>query len=765
MIGRAIYGRGGQCGAAARVFAILPLGLSLSGCLGSDNEPVRTASSSDKVAAVMVTPTMVAPWADVSSALAPNFTMSGDAAVAKVLPTTERVSTQVLDALGFSLAAGLPGSSTTRSNTSSTSADTKSATDNAGVTTSTGTGDNATSSSSTKSFTPGTAPTAPTGTPASGTLPTGMTNGGDLGVDPVLQYKAANYLQQAVQLLNTEILHAATRRCYVPYVTKLKVAVMSYQPDMGYDLHTRISFFRHEPDTAAAAPAVAAAANSCPTTPSGIPVVVPLLAADDLQMATKAKAIEEAQQIGLALSAMVHGVGASASFNKVNQKIQAILNNQMSSSLTVSQESENTLYVRIAASNLASGQPSLVGQTYDIAALVLVPYGYLSDADPLLDISSYTEFRNANDGTILPGGDHSAIVTRADRMAKLFLTEMTGSQDRWNALIDSDKYCAAVTLGHLIQASRYEGFVAQLHGSFANAPCMSEAGKTFFFYSDEATAKAYSHTLWANLSSLLADNSIKTSLLRLPRTPSVHVEPTLNPDLLATDDGSASTTMMVTGVTNYAAGSLLAKLVVVQPGTPAVKKLPAVPAVTYTIPASTMTYDATVQVLGITFPSLKKLGITAGSGEQKLVLTPNSCTDTQMPCPTLNGGSTAVNLDTKVVTTSGATTTPAAFTLTSLSPSIVVQKDSTGQALIKLAKLPSKESAVISVTGGVTAVHDPAGATVSLGSDGYTLAANGVYTFDFKNLMRGASVTFSGQEMKGTTKLGTTSVIVPVTDR
>ncbi len=86
------------------------------------------------------------------------------------------------------------------------------------------------------------APAAPTGTPAGGQLPTAPAPTGGLNLDPVLKYKAAAYLNQEVQLLNQEIDNAAVRECFVPYVVKLKLAVMIYRPYLAYSIHTRMSF-------------------------------------------------------------------------------------------------------------------------------------------------------------------------------------------------------------------------------------------------------------------------------------------------------------------------------------------------------------------------------------------------------------------------------------------------------------------------------------------------------------------------------------------
>ena len=215
---------------------VFVLGAILAGCpLMPTNrdianpKPVRV-NHQDEAATVLVSATMVAPWAQVSAAMKPNFTLTGDTAVSAVIPTTELIQSQVLTALGFSLGVGLPGSSTQATTTTSSSA--------------------ATTSSATTTKSPGVAPSPPTGAPAGAQLPTASSLPAGLSLDPLLKYKAAYYLnQEEVQLLNQEIDNAAVRECFEPYVVKLKLAVMTYRPHLAYSVHTRVAFVPQQSPT------------------------------------------------------------------------------------------------------------------------------------------------------------------------------------------------------------------------------------------------------------------------------------------------------------------------------------------------------------------------------------------------------------------------------------------------------------------------------------------------------------------------------------
>jgi len=445
---------------------------SLSACAAVDviKPPAGRVRSQDQAATMMVSATMVAPWDNVSAALKPAFTMNGDTAAGEVLPTTEQIQNSVLNAFGGSLGIGLSGS----------------------------------------------VPTAPTGVPAAGQLPAAPAISGGLSLDPVLKYKAANYLNQEIQLLNAEVDNAALRNCYVPYAVKLKLAVMDYRPRLTYSVHTRVSFFtgadgivhklRDVSDNSQSTNSARLAPNApdnfalnekfgsdiiglniddirlnekldkypndirnigidfgedigginmkyfgpnvnsifdpdfpylsrlCQTA-SDLPVVVPFLVADDMEVAMKSRAVESAQQIAAALSFMTHGVGGNVGINNLKQTLTATSNYDLSSTLTVTRDIDNTLYVKVSPNNESSSQPNLSNQTYDVAVLLLVPrknfvwckaissfvppnFGGLGsecndgDANDLghsdivrplenMSIVTYTDFRDAGTGKVL----------------------------------------------------------------------------------------------------------------------------------------------------------------------------------------------------------------------------------------------------------------------------------------------------------------------------------------------------------------------------
>jgi hypothetical protein len=277
---------------------------------------------------------MVAPWDDVSTALKPNFSLTGDQAAAQVLPTTEGISQQILSAFGASLAVGLPTTSVSSQNV---------------------VGGASPGATTTTNKATGVAPTLTSTLPSGVTLPSGSASAPTLGLDPVLKYKAANYLLQEVQLLNQEIENAASRSCYVPYVVRLKLAVMNYRPRLPYSVHAHIGFFyqgalasRTAPQIDSGPPPTASTelAPECQVEATN-PTVIPFLVADDVQVALEARSAEAASQVALGLSGLIGGAGVGGNASSLQAGLTAISNHDLTSSLTVGRESDSSLYVDI----------------------------------------------------------------------------------------------------------------------------------------------------------------------------------------------------------------------------------------------------------------------------------------------------------------------------------------------------------------------------------------------------------------------------------
>jgi hypothetical protein len=752
----------------AAILVLLTTTTALSGCATLDagvNHSV-TVHSQDEAGTVLVSPTMIAPWADISAALKPSFTLTGDTAVAQVLPTTAGVQEEVLDAFGASLGLGLPQSSTSSSR-GVNAASSNTASTNNGVTTTTTSASNGTTSSSTTTTGAGVVPTTPTGIPLSASLPSAAAPGA-LGLDPGLKYSAAMDLFEEVQLLNQELNFTVQRHCWVPYVIKLKLGLMNYRPHLAYSAHTRISFFasplgRAGPDQQM--PPIqgdATTADACPAS-GHVPVVVPLLSADDLSVALRSQAAETARQLGLALNFMVHGVGGSASANKVKEAMRAISEDDLTSTLTISRETDNTLYALIEPNNIATGDPSLVGRTYDVAILLLIPrelFGEMNDIHPAkISLVTYSEFRNAFDGGVLPDSTLMKIASEGDQVMPRFLDD--NSRQYWTSLEPEGKYRVLASFAQLVNAGNYP--------QFSRAVCAGVAvdGTTWHVQSPASSCNPLPDyaALWSALSSIEDVTPFKSALIEAPLPAPVKVT---GQHVVVADDGTHPIQVSLYNVDAQSTSQLGAHLLVtpmVDPptdgaaasksskrakGAAAPGKTAQVKGPPMTLPAQSLSLSG--HVLTLTFPNLSKLGVKklfTDTADNQIFIELVGCDPVRQLCP-------AAHVD---------TLTPVLVSIPPPGPSIalaseggvIVIKDGGGSLPLVVKNLPVGETGGLTVAGAsLTGVTDSTGAAVSLKSLGqkkaalYQLAGNSTYTLAFSNLTPGVSVTVSVQGLKST---------------
>jgi hypothetical protein len=773
---------------------------------------------------------MVAPWANVSAALKPNFTMTGDTAVTEVLPTTEQIQNEVLSAFGASLGVGLPGSST-----SSSSGDTLNAAQGSntsgGVTTTTASTNGTTTSSTTTTTTPGVAPATPTGTPAGAQLPTATAPTGSLSLDPVLRYKAAAYLNQEVQLLNQEIDNAALRECFVPYVVKLKLAVMNYRPYLAYSVHTRVSFSSgstgeypptdHELAQAAkelrAAGLFADIDETSDKPPTGSetaqvykerqrrrlrldamrlqeehtsarclrrdhsPIVVPFLVADDMEVALKSRATEAAQQIALALNFMVHAVGGNVGLNNLNTVLTAVSSQDLSSVLTVARDNDSTLYIHIAPNNQASGSPSLVGQTYDVAVLLLVPrrdFVWRGDHfDPAtISLVSYTQFRDAASGEILPSRPRDTLADDLDRVLMPFISDDPKRSDWWKGLKPKEQriHEAEGLIGAIVAGSPDEFRSYLQGGSNCTQQTVHNIDHSLCF------EPGYEPALWAVLSSAISDNSYKSATFEAPIPEKITVP---LQTVLVADDQTHPIQALIGGVGGMSPATLAARLNVMTKT--------AVGTSVVTIPAQSLALDTTAHVLILTFPSLGKSGlampqapsskspkrpadqpgsagptIVLGAPENALVIGRVNCDPLKALCPQLveedrgypvapAGPADHPYITLPVQLTSIAKTpAPSIAKLASYGNTIAIDRGSSTGVLPILVSGPAKgfptgDTLALTVTGApVVAALSSSGTPLKLDKNGYVLPQAGAYTISLLNLTPGATISASVQPIK-----------------
>lgn len=690
--------------------ALAAIGLALAGC-GTTRIPLPksvTVKSQDQAGTVLVAATMVAPWDEVAPTLAPGFTLTGQTALTSVIPDTEQVSQSTLNATSASLGVGNPA--------------------NAGT-------------------------SAATAVPATGPTPGGLATGAptsppaavantSLGTDQALRYKAANELNESVQLLNAEVNYAAIRDCFVPYVVKLKLAFMPYVNPLAYSAHTQISFLKGDEPSASPAP-LKSQNSQCAQTGSELPVVVPLLAADDLQAALNSRSAETARQIALAAAVASHGIGANANAANLYEALTAISNQELSSSLTVARTTNNGLYILIAPNNQASGQPMLVGQAYDVAVLLLIPHSYFvigqdGTLKAPLTLVSYTKFRNAATGAILANRPLSAFSRQADAALEPFLTSDADRQ----TLERMDGGAKASILGPLITAVQrgdYANFETTLDSygkidpSTHRRTCPDQISAYGF-----CVPSAYDNALWAALISLTIDSGFSSADLQVRGPTAVYIP---GQSVLVQDDQSGTVSVVLRNVEGASAATLTADLKLTA-GSGANGKAGA----SVDLPAQSISLNPSTHTLTLTFASPIKAGLPGKSGMVTLASSGGglinvsglTCESSERLCPVVTGGTVTAALE--VI---DKPTLAPGFTLASTGPAIVIGANATGTLPLTFVGLGQKSNAAsvtLAVSGAsVSGLVGPAATKFT--DKGYTISQDGAYTLTFANLVPGMTIT------------------------
>jgi hypothetical protein len=718
--------------------------------------------SLDQAASVRVSPVMIAPWQDVESALQPNFAMSGDTAASEVLPTTSRVQNQFLDAVTASLDVGVQ-------HTASASQETP--------------------------------PTVPSGIPAGAQALSPGASASTLGIDPELKYKAANYLNEQVQLLNKEVQNVVSRRCMAPYLLKLKIAVMPHKPKIAYSAHAYISFFRKNGSRNTTDSYVASGDNPCEGGTSALPVVVPLIAADNINIALKSSTAELATQLGLALSLMTHKVGASADFNSLRQEINSISDQELSSTLTVTTQPPNMLYVRIAPNN-EQDDPILVGQTYDIAALLLVPIGYFKSypsescgADPCrsIDITSrtYTQLRDTDNGESLSSGKDKIIRNKIEELSKNWI-ETDNHAVFWKIMEEKSSEQFLLKLINSAQDESYADFVDIIQSIKNCSPAFALTGTTppsctlpgeknicITPTDDDKSAgncpslfkpQDYS-SIWALLNMLLTEipDSTFNFEVKNPLFPPPALSTDQNENTIVIDDGKQTAKVVLYNVDVQSTTGFSAYLTIPPDAPASTASAP--------LPAQSMALDPLSRELTLTFPSPQKLGLRKPpsaplvASKAKAKNRPQTNTSPSYTQATLFIWRPCLDLDPSNVPDAckGADTTLPVRIITAPSEpdstssglklaqgSDVIDESADGKGVMTLAvsglssaKGQSRTSTVaIAISGAdVSAAQSAAGSALKLGDNGYVVPQNGMYTFHLFNLSPGAKVTAKAQEL------------------
>ncbi len=546
-----------------------------------------TVDHRGEAGAILLSVNSTIPWSDAAADLEPKFDLKdGNAALEKVVRATAVLRQQVLDSFGVGLGVGLPQTSTTASQLVSTDQQSvNSLADGVQSKTQTTTDQLTTSDQTEKK--PGEIPITPSTTPPSTAFPQLINQQAVVGVDPFLEYKAAQSLYQMVKLLNAEVRNAAVREGYVPHVVMLKLTPMLYRRDLPYDIHAKVSFFN--------------GSNITMTASTKLPYVVPILATDSLERAIKSNAVEISRQVGLSLNAMIQGIGIKAGLDKLNRDLDAIEANDFNSLLTVGRLTDNSLYIRLGAANQATARYAAIGKTYDIAALVLVPTEYYSKKGKgtQLSVISHTELRNAVTGKSLTESPEKIVLKGIEASLQSVSKYVFADMAVWEKKKPEEKIAELMMLSSGVQTSNWSLFVSEAQKIKVGA----QKNGTDAYLSD--LPLGFLQSLWLRVAGLAANGSFKSASVEIRPLTALKIPSQV---VILRDSGEKGMEAALRNATGAQLGSFSARLVYASGGE---------------FPAETITIDPATQLVRLKFPSPKPWKLDPK--DSKLIIKPTTC--------------------------------------------------------------------------------------------------------------------------------------------
>jgi hypothetical protein len=501
----------------------------------------------------------VAPWNSYRDAVQPAFKLSADDALGLAVPNTMDLEQKTIDALGVTAKVALPG--TTMTQTKSIHSETgKQTTETQDLSQTNSSGD---VSKLTFNSSPAGGRTATALPPATSVLGTAI------GTDPMLKYQAAEALYQEVQMMNRYIKDAAVTDGYLPYVVRLSVGIMPRRRNLSYDAYTLISFFHgpwREED-------INDSTNKV--------LVLPVLVTDDLESMIESKSVDQISQLALALSAVVHGVGASGDIQKINENLRTVLGHNLNSTFMVTRVSDNTIQCRFGAAYQSGAKLAMTPQTHNVSLLVLIP----KDQAASPEITNRTVRLVAN----------TSLVDPRDGTSPKAQTRDEGTKQLSKLLKD-------LGVGNNIPATKQAALRAEMAGNdFAGFKTNLLTIHPHF---------PYPEAVWVNVTSIRNSHPISSATLTMPRQDPYFLKDKFEiandvPVLL--DDGKKTTVALIAakGGIDLSASQLSAFLAI-SPKKPNVGKL--------TLTATSVALAAGGSEVDINFPSISPFKLCNTNG-------------------------------------------------------------------------------------------------------------------------------------------------------
>jgi hypothetical protein len=343
------------------------------------------------------------------------------------------------------------------------------------------------------------------------------------GSDSMLKYTAAASLFQEVKLLNGYIRDAAIPAGFRPYMVRLQVSLMPSRRHAPYDAYTTLSFFIPG-DRAHGAPQMLALSGLSRTTSDTVfaepfgngPKVLPVVVTDNLEASVQSRSFD---RVSTLLTSLLDYKDASFIEPMYGALVYGALRDQvfgrdLNSLLTVARVSENTLRIRLGASQEATANYAMVPRNHNVTLLLMVPEG----SAPLMEVVSKTVLVDAETGESLDPTPESEF---GDTLEDL--------QDEWD--LDDVDLDTLARLHALARANDQEGYASLLRS-------LVPAGHPVL---------AQERSLWIELVSLTLDDQYTSNLFELPGQGEDPVESSTlftNQTVVLDDDGTRASVVL-----------------------------------------------------------------------------------------------------------------------------------------------------------------------------------------------------------------------------
>ena len=615
--------------------------MALAGCTPDTWKP-NTVASQAEVGKLLITVTSVTPWSDIVDALQFKPTLSADDAVKAILPVVYQAGQTSLSQIGGSFAANLPTTGTTVNQTQTLTN---------GQTPGTNTGTHV------DTLTPGAAVTSPQAPAYPLTAPQALPTPPVFPADPLLAIQAGKSLFESTVLESRELVSAATRKCYVPYLVRLRLTVQSDRPYLQYNINSNINFFAEEDyeklnlSKLVGKDAPDAPASACPQSgnkpgnqpqPQTVPIVVPIVATDNIERAIAQQSASIARAFSASLTGMVHGLSFGGAFNDVAATINTAAGSDYNTRLSVARQVDNGLAVHIGAALQGHSGRALVDQPSEVATILLVPYTYFRDRQNNtvdLRVFSDSEYRNAETGTVLPDAETGVFLAKVDLAFHKALARDQDDLKRWDGIPAACRQAIGNQTLSDVRSGNVTKFAAHLTspGQWPNCQPRDKEPKPVF---PAFTTFGWA-TLWAHMSAISGTDPQTSSIVQIPTPGTIYI-----PDQAAVlkDDGHGALAATFYGATGRSISGLIPSLIVTPEGS------------TEHSLAGTLNIDAVNHIVTATFPSLADAFPDKKIAYSRILVSSKGCRASAAVsiqdddvanalCPTISGGAAATPVD------------------------------------------------------------------------------------------------------------------------